>query len=103
MKEDEWDYTPENSSSRNFSKSKTMLTAGISTNRYSDFENIMHQAACMLGAEKIATGEEDPIDRKELLRLIDTQTGPNTAFKPQVVYGINVAKSIVSKMPTIRR
>lgn len=69
----------------------------------SDFENIMHQAACMLGAEKIATGEEDPIDRKELLRLIDTQTGANTAFKPQVVYGINVAKSIVSKMPTIRR
>lgn len=78
MKEDEWDYTPENSSSRNFSKSKTMLTAGISTNRYSDFENIMHQAACMLGAEKIVTGEEDPI-------------------------GINVPKNIVRNKPTIRR
>lgn len=44
----------------------------------SDFENIMHQAACMLGAEKIVTGEEDPI-------------------------GINVPKNIVRNMPTIRR
>ncbi len=44
----------------------------------SDFEDIMHQAACMLGAEKIVTGEEDPI-------------------------GINVPKNIVRNMPTIRR
>ena len=44
----------------------------------SDFEDIMHQAACMLGAKKIVTGQEDPI-------------------------GINVPKNIVRNMPTIRR